>query len=144
MTYLIIITLVLFVFWFLNKKSKNDYFFNSKQKLIDDLELIEMLYKNFDIDFKTFAKAHTYFRQYPNKYNGTSVINDRWFIKGLEPLSVEHDYNWIFAKSLKELIISNLDYCHKLRKINANWFWVWGFVFCGLNIVSIFKSIKYI
>lgn len=143
MTYLIII-IVLFIFWFLNKKSKNDYFFNSKQKLIDDLELIEMLYKNFEIEFKTFHKAWIYFKLNPKEYNGTSIINDRWFIKGLEPLSVEHDYNWIFAKSLKELIISNLDYCHKLRKVNANWFWVWGFVFCGLNIVSIFKSIKYI
>lgn len=141
---IIIITLVLFFFWYLNKTSKNDYFFNSKQKLIDDLELIEMLYKNFDIDFKTYHKAWIYFKLNPNEYNGTSIINDRWFIKGLEPLSVEHDYNWIFAKSLKELIISNLDYCHKLRKVNSNWFWVWGFVFCGLNIVSIFKSIKYI
>lgn len=142
---IIIITLVLFFFWYLNKTSKNDYFKEKQgQELWDDFYLIEKLYKNFDIDFKTFTKAHSYFRQYPNEYNGTSIINDRWFIKGLEPLSVEHDYNWIMAKSFKELIISNLDYCHKLRKVNANWVWVWGFVFCGLTIVSIFKSIKYI
>ena len=139
-----IIILILGIFWFLNKKSKNNYFFQSNEKLIEDLELVEMLYKNFEIEFESFKKAWGYFKLNPSEYNGTSVINDRWLIKGLEPLSVEHDYKWITAKSFKELIISNLDYCHKLRKINTNWFWVWCFIFCGLNIVSIFKSIKYI
>ena len=141
---IVIIILILGIVWYLNKTSKNDYFFQSNEKLIEDLILLDKIYRNFEIEVETFAKAHTYFRQNPNKYNGTSVINDRWLIKGLEPLSVEHDYNWIVAKSFKELIISNLDYCHKLRKVNANWIWVWCFIFCGLNIVSIFKSIKYI
>ncbi len=141
---MIIIIIFLFVFWYLNKKSKNDYFFNNEKKLIDDFKLIEMLYKNFNIEFEIFTKAWLYFKENPKKYNGTSVINDRWMIKGLEPLSVEHDYNWIIAKSLKELIISNLDYCYKLRKINTNFIWVWCFIFCSLNIVSLFKSIKYL
>ena len=141
---IVIIILILGIFWFLNKKSKNNYFFQSNEKLIEDLQLVEMLYKNFEIEFESFHKAWIYFKLNPNEYNGTSIINDRWFIKGLEPLSVEHDYNWIMAKSFKELIISNLDYCHKLRKVNTNWFWVWCFIFIGLNLVSLFKSIKYI
>jgi hypothetical protein len=65
-------------------------------------------------------------------------------IKGLEPMSVEHDFDWIFAKSFRDLHRSNINYCKKLRDTNGNWFWVWGFIFCGLEIVSIFKSIKYI
>lgn len=142
---IVVIILILGVFWFLNKKSTNDYFVvNKGQKLVDDFYLIESLYRNFEIEFKTFQKAWWYFREFPNEYNGTSVINDRWMIKGLEALSVEHDFNWIVAKSLKELLKSNLDYCNKLRKINTNWLWVWCFIYPGLTIISVFKSIKYI
>jgi hypothetical protein len=65
-------------------------------------------------------------------------------IKGLEPMSVEHDYEWIMANSFKDLHDSSLKYCKKLRDTNSNWFYVWGWIFCGLTIVSIFKSIKYI
>ena len=135
---------LLFIFWFLNKKSINHYFFNSYDKLISDYKIIKLLYDNFQIDFKTFDIAWNYFKLRPHHYNGTSIINDRWFIKGLEPLSVEHDYEWIFAKSFKDLHKSNLKYCINLRKVNANFLWVWGFIFIGLSIVSIFKSIKYI
>ena len=136
-----IIIICLAVLWYLNKTSKNYYFQNPK---LEDYNLILELYENFGIDNYLFIKAWDYFCLYPEDYNGTSVINDRWFIKNLEPLSVTHDYNWITAESLRELLESNLQYCNDLRKVNTNWLWVWGFVFIGLNLVSLFKSIKYI
>lgn len=136
-----IIIICLAVLWYLNKTSKNDYFQNPK---LEDYNLILKLYKNFGIDSFSFINAWDYFCLYPEDYNGTSVINDRWFIKNLEPLSVTHDHKWITAESLKELLESNLQYCNDLRKVNTNWLWVWGFVFIGLNLVSLFKSIKYI
>ena len=141
----ILIITVLFIFWLLNKKSTNNYFiFTKGQKLKDDFELLIKIYSNFEIKFSDFEKAWWYFREYPEEYNGSSIINDRFLIKGLEPFSVEHDYAWIMAKSFSNLHVSNLEYCKKLRKVNSNWFWVWGFIFCGLTLVSIFKSIKYI
>lgn len=141
MTTLIIILGVLLVFWYLNKISKNDYFFNPKQ---EDYDLIKSLYKNFGWDFSNFDRAWKYFSLYPKQYNGTSVINDRFMVKGLEPMSVEHDRDWILAKSFRELYTSNIRYCKKLRDTNVNWLWVWGFIFGGLTIVAIFKSVKYI
>jgi hypothetical protein len=142
MIYLISISIViLFVFWYLNKTSKNNYFYNPKE---EDFQLILKLYDNFGWDKSRFKMAWIHFTCLPKEYNGTSVINDRFMIKGLEPMSVEHDFDWIFAKSFKELHNSNIKYCKKLRDVNSNWFWVWGFIFCGLEIVSVFKSIKYI
>lgn len=135
----LLITLALAVLWYLNKTSKNDYFKNPK---IEDYELILKLYANFGIYTKSFIDAWEYFCDFPEDYNGTSVINDRWFIKGLEPLSVTHDYQWIVAESFIDLHKSNMEYCTNLRKINANWLWVWVFVFVGLFLVSLFKSIK--
>lgn len=137
----IIIIICLFILWYLNKTSKNDYFENPKMK---DYELIMALYKEFDIDPYSFYDAWMYFCLYPKDYNGTSIINDRYMIKGLEPFSVTHDYNWIIAESFRDLHQSNLEYCKCLRKVNSNWIWVWGFIFVGLNLVSLFKSIKYI
>jgi len=138
---IILIVLFLAVVWWLNKTSTNDYFENPKK---EDYDLIMLLYRDFEIDPYSFYDAWMYFCLYPKEYNGTSVINDRYMIKGLEPFSVTHDYDWIKAKSLKELYNSNLFYCQCLRKVNSNWFWVWGFIFVGLNLVSLFKSIKYI
>jgi len=143
----IIILAILFIFWYLNKKSTSNYFFNSDEKLHNDLKLIMELYKNFkfdELDRMKFQIAFNYFAVNPEEYNGTSVISDRHMIKNLEPQSVVHDYDWIKAKSLKDLLKSNLYYAKSLRKVNCNWIWVWCFIYCGLNIVSIFKSIKYI
>ena len=138
---MIIVVLILAVFAYLNFTSKNDYFKNPSKK---DLELIKQLYHNFGWDFNNFYNAWVYFNEYPNEYNGTSVLNDRYLIKGLEPMSVEHDFDWIVAESFKDLHVSNIKYCQKLRDTNSNWFFVWGFIFTSLTIVSIFKSIKYI
>jgi len=144
MMYLLIIPFLVVV-WFLNKKSTNNYFkYTPKNIMCRDFVLIKSIYGSFGIDFNSFENAWRYFTEKPNEYNGTSVINDRWLIKGLEPLSVEHDYDWIIAKSLNELHKSNLKYCNNLRKINTNWIWVWGFIYLGLTFVSIFKSIKFI
>ena len=135
----ILIALFLAVVWWLNKTSTNDYFENPKK---EDYELILKLYNNFEINSESLIRAWDYFCLHPKEYNGTSIINDRWLIKNLEPFSVVHDYAWIKAKSLKELYDSNVFYCQCLRKVNSNWLWVWGFIFVGLNLVSLFKSIK--
>ena len=138
---ILIILGVLVFFWYLNYTSKNDYFLNPKK---GDYKLIREIYANFGWSIETFHQAWVYFHEHPNEYNGSSVVNDRFMIKGLEPMSVEHDYEWIIAKSLKDLHISNINYCKKLRDTNSNWFYVYAFIFCGLTIVSVFKSIKYI
>lgn len=147
MLYSFIILLILFCFWYLNKTSKNNYFFKNEEEIRNDFELIKVLFKNFGytlVDEIQYSIAMEYFILKPKEYNGTSVINDNWLIKGLEPESVIHDYDWITAKSLNDLLHSNSRYCKRLRKRNTNWIWVWCFIFIGLNIVSLFKSIKYI
>ena len=136
-----IILLVLVCFWYLNYTSTNDYFLNPK---IGDYKLIIEIYANFGWSMETLHQAWVYFHERPNEYNGSSVVNDRFMIKGLEPMSVEHDYEWIMAKSFKDLHKSNIKYCKKLRDTNSNWFYVYAFIFLGLSIVSIFKSIKFI
>jgi hypothetical protein len=145
MNILIIIALFLGIIFYLNKKSKNEHFFKSEKELKSDLYLCIEILKNFN--FKSdyiirFRNAYAYFIANPEEYNGTSVINDRETIKGLEVQSVVHDYDWIFAKSLKELHISNIRYAKALRQVNVNFVWAWG-LFLGLEIVAIFKSIKY-
>lgn len=142
-----ILVLVLILIWYLNKKSKNDFFFQDKRVIREKLDLIINLWINFNFslyDTQCLSIAFEYFIQNPKEYNGTSVINDFWLIKGLEPESVIHDYDWIKATNLQDYLISNKEYCKRLRKRNANWTWVWGFIFIGLSIVSIFKSIKFI
>jgi hypothetical protein len=142
----IIVSIFLAVIFYLNKKSSNKHFFKSEKELKSDLDLcIKILTNfNFSIDYiHRFIEAYNYFTLSPKDYNGTSIINDRYTISGLEVQSLIHDYDWIKAKSLKELHISNIHYANALRKVNVNWIWVWT-LFLGLEIVSIFKSIKYL
>jgi hypothetical protein len=143
----IVTAIVLFIFWYLNKKSENKFFYQEEKVIRQKLNLCLEVCKDFEwspVDEIKLRIAFEHFILKPNEFNGTSVINDNWVIKGLEPESVIHDYDWIMANSLKQLLISNLDYVQRLRKRNVNWFWCWGFIFVSLNIVGIFKSIKYI
>ena len=138
---------LLLLFWILNKKSKNDFFFHSESEIRNKLKFIIDIWNDFGFDNYDEVRlriAFEYFIKHPKEYNGSSVINDFWLIKGLEPESVIHDYDYIMATSLKDLHKANKEYCQRLRKRNAQWFWVWGFIFCSLAIVSIFKSLKYI
>jgi hypothetical protein len=113
----------------------------------NDYKLIVQVLNSFGFDadyIERFKEAYWYFDDKPHEYNGTSVINDRHTIGGLEVPSVIHDYDWIFAKSLRDLLISNVRYAKALRTLNMNWITAWCFIFTGLNIVALFKSIKYI
>ncbi len=142
----IIVSIFLAVIFYLNKKSSNKHFFKSEIELERDFNLcIKILTNfNFSIDYiHRFIEAYNYFTLSPKEYNGTSIINDRYTISGLEVQSLIHDYDWIKAKSLKELHCSNIRYANALRIVNVNWIWVWS-LFLGLEIVSIFKSIKYL
>ena len=144
---IILISLFLFLVWYLNKKSTNKHFYKSIFILKNELTLCITILKNFDFEktyIDRFTKAYNFFIDKPLEYNGTSIINDRHTIKGLEIQSVVHDYDWIIATSLKDLHISNIRYAKALRKMNSNWIKTWIFVFVGLSIVSIFKSLKYI
>lgn len=146
MTYMYII-IFLATIWILNKKSTNNFFFQEETIIREKLEFIIKIWQDFGFDAYDEMKlkiAFEYFIKHPEQYNGTSIINDRWIIRGLEAESVIHDHEDIMAKSLKDLLKSNKEYCQRLRKRNTNWFWVWGFIYSGLTIVSVFKSIKFI
>lgn len=143
----IIPIITLFIFWYLNLKSDNKFFYQEEKKIRQKLDLCLKVCEDFEwsvVDCLRLRISFEYFILNPNEFNGTSVINDNWVIKGLEPESVQHDYDWIHASSLKQLLESNLRYVKLLRKRNVNWFWCWCFIFISLNIVSFFKSLKFI
>lgn len=146
MIYIFIIIFLVSIF-VLNKYSKNYFFYQDESVIREKIEFVILIWKDFGFESYDEMKLRTasdYFIKNPKEYNGTSVVNDFWLIRGLEPESVIHDYDYITAKSLKDLLKSNKEYCKRLRKRNAQWLYVWGFIYCGLNTVSLFKSIKYI
>jgi uncharacterized protein (DUF433 family) len=146
MIYIFIIIFLVSI-WILNKTSKNYFFYQEESVIREKIEFVILIWKDFGFESYDEMKlriASNYFIKNPKEYNGTSVVNDFWLIKGLEPESVIHDYDYITAKSLKDLLKYNKEYCKRLRKRNAQWLYVWGFIYCGLNTVSLFKSIKYI
>ena len=146
MIYIFIIIFLVSI-WILNKYSENYFFYQDESVIREKIEFVILIWKEFGFESYDEMKlriASNYFIKNPKEYNGTSVVNDFWLIRGLEPESVIHDYDYITAKSLKDLLKSNKEYCKRLRKRNAQWLYVWGFIYCGLNIFSLFKSINYI
>ncbi len=144
---IIYVIIFLATIYILNKRSTNNFFFQELSVIREKIEFVIKIWQDFGFDAydeMKFRIACDYFIKNPKQYNGTSIINDRWIIRGLEPESVIHDHEDIMAKSLKDLLKSNKEYCQRLRKRNTNWFWVWGFIYFGLTFVSLFKSIKFI
>ena len=132
-TTLIIIT----IFFVLKKKSKNKFFHQKKEVLYKKWSMLEMLLIDFDVkDIKGYQEAYLYFIDNKNHYDGSTIVQDRWMIRGLEGPSMKHDYEFIIAKSLKDYFISNKKYCVDLRKLNVNWVYVWVFIYTFLTIIS--------
>jgi hypothetical protein len=143
----IIITIIILIIYYLNKKSANNHFFKNSRKLDKDFLLIYDILSSFDFPkdyIQRFALAYNFFRENPSQYNGTSIINDRYTIGGLEVQSVVHAYDWIVATSLKALMASNVRYAKSLRKMNSNWIWVWAVIFPALTISAILTSFKFL
>ena len=143
----ILITIILAIIYYLNKKSSNNHFLKPLKETQKDLDLILKVMESFQFskDYtERFIIAYSFFQERPEQYNGTSVINDRYTIGGLEVQSVVHGCDWIVARSFKDLHISNVRYANAIRQMNTNFITAWFFIFVGLEIVALFKSLKYI
>jgi hypothetical protein len=132
----LIIAAILFV---LKLTSTNKFFHQDKDVLYKKWSMLEMLLIDFDIkDIKGYQEAYLYFIENKNEYDGSTIVQDRWVIRGLEGPSMKHDYDFIVATCLWDYFTSNWRYCVDLRKLNVNWIYVWFFIFTFLTIISPF------
>ena len=137
---LIIITILL-TLWILKEKSINNFFYQSPEVLAKKFELFEKIVQDFNFtNPRGYSEAYCYFMELPHKYDGSTIVQDRWLMSGLEPQSMKHDYDWIHAKTLTDYFKSNQTYATDLRKSNTNWFTAYGYLI-GLHIISPFHYV---
>ncbi len=135
MTTILLLLAFLITIYILYRKSDNKFFYQNI------LATKYVLYVSIVYDFnfnkpERYLEAWKYFDKNKHKYDGTTIAQDRWLMKGLEPQSLRHDYEWIMAECLKDYFQSNYEYVVDLRKANTNWLYAWG-LYVGLQIVSI-------
>lgn len=132
--------ILLILFW-LKIRSKNSYFYQPRVK--DNWSLLNEILMNFQFNAyerEEYRIAYFYFIKNPSKYDGSTIVQDRWLLRGLEPMSMLHDYQWIHAQTLTDYFQSNITYAKHLRKTNMNWFIAWGYCL-GLQIISPFHFV---
>jgi len=75
--------------------SKSKFFYQSKYKLKAKKEQLIRVLIDFDIkDIYKFMDAFDYFCQYPEKFDGATIVKDLETIKGLDAAAMVHDWEY--------------------------------------------------
>ena len=104
------------MFW-----SKNNTFFKSKSDLDNlyyDMEVILRIKGRSETDILKYKKAFNYFRTFPYKFDGATIVKDLNDLPNLDLDAMLHDYEYLCGanKSFTLKLISDYSYIRNMEK----------------------------
>jgi hypothetical protein len=139
MIYLLTISfIILAISW---KKSKNSFFEQSREVLLEKRQLLELVLKDRNIPKETRKRVleiYGIFKNYPNiyKFDGATIVADIDTIKGLDVPAMVHDYDYQIAQYrgfwyyVKEKFKADVNYGKLMRLLGVSWLTGWTRVIC--------------
>lgn len=124
--------------------SQNKYFHQDFDVLLENRKHLEYVLKNVwlksQTSIKAYLEAYDFFMLNPSDYDGATVVNDFYLIKGLDVWAMLHDYIYIkfnVAVSLCYKYLADKFYSLEMRKFHISWGSVWLVRFFGLTLSTI-------
>lgn len=104
------------MFW-----SKNNTFFKSKEQLDNlyyDMDVLLRIKGRSENDIWKYKKAFTYFRTFPFKFDGATIVKDLNDLPNLDLDAMLHDYQYLCGanKSFIRKWYSDLEYIKNMEK----------------------------
>jgi len=131
MIYIISILLILYILY-LYKNSSSLYFYNTKEKLQDNLNLVISLLKNYqfsNLDIIRITESYNYFIEYPEEFDGATIVKDITQIRDLDVPAMAHDFTYINETGIKKRLKADWQYGKDMRKFEIPWLTAYGRVF---------------
>lgn len=137
MIYLILAIAIILLCW---KKSKSNFFEQSRDTLAEKRQLLINVLEDRNIDKKEqgyILDIYNIFCQLDSifKFDGATIVADIDTIKGLDVSAMVHDFEYQIAQHkgfwyyLKAKVKADIDYAKRMRKLGVSWLtaWVRGF-----------------
>jgi uncharacterized protein (UPF0147 family) len=134
MIYILLISfIILAISW---KKSKNSFFDQSREVLLEKRQLLELVLKDRNIPKETRKRVleiYGILKNYPNiyKFDGATIVADIDTIKGLDVPAMVHDYDYQVAQYrgfwyyVKAKLKADVDYGKLMRLLGVSWLTAW-------------------
>lgn len=127
---------------------KKQYWELLEKKLILIYLLNDFNFNKYEVN--NFVKAFEFFEEFPDKFDGATVVRDFYILNGLDVCAMIHDYMYVkynLPVNFLNKIKADYIYCKYLRKFNISWWSVWAVRFCGLvassPIYAVYKKVKF-
>lgn len=139
MIYLLSISfIILAISW---KKSKNNFFLQSREVLLEKRQLLELVLKDRNVPKETrkrILEIYDIFKNYPTiyKFDGATIVADIDTIKGLDVSAMVHDYDYLSAQYkgflyyVKAKLKADVEYGKLMRLLGVSWLTAWTRVIC--------------
>ena len=104
------------MFW-----SKNNTFFKSKEQLDNmyyDMDVLLRIKMRTENEIWNYKRAFTYFRTFPHKFDGATIVKDLNDLPNLDLDAMLHDYEYLCGanKDFKRKFKSDFDYIRNMEK----------------------------
>jgi hypothetical protein len=124
---------ILLISW---KKTKNNFFQQSREVIIEKRHLLELVLKDRNISKNqrnTILSIFDNFAKYPNIYNfdGATIVADIDTIKGLDISAMVHDWDYLNAQHkgfwyyVKAKLKADVNYAKLMRLLGISWLTAW-------------------
>ena len=132
-TILILALAVLLISW---KKTKNTFFQQSREVILEKRHLLELVLKDRNlskIQRTTILSIFDNFAKYPNiyKFDGATIVADIDTIKGLDISAMVHDWQYLNAQHkgfwyyVKAKLKADVNYAKLMRLLGISWLTAW-------------------
>lgn len=138
MWYIILISLIIFLIsW---KKSKSNFFEQSRDALTEKRQLLIKVLEDRNIDEKEqgyILDVYNIFCQLDSifKFDGATIVADIDTIKGLDVSAMCHDFEYQIAQNkgflfyLKAKLKADIDFGKRMRSLGVTWLNAWSRIF---------------
>ena len=133
MMYIILAIAIILLCW---KKSKSNFFQQSRNTLSEKRQLLIKVLEDRNIDKKEqsyILDIYNIFCQLDSifKFDGATIVADIDTIKGLDVSAMVHDFEYQIAQHkgfwyyLKEKLKADVNYAKRMRKLGVSWLTAW-------------------
>lgn len=118
--------------------SRNNFFTKSESELKEKKELLELVLIDSKVeDIVLFLNAYDYFCNFPEDFDGATIVKDLDTIRDLDAAAMVHDYEYLVNKVWKNPIkktIADIEYAQHMEQTGKHPFT--AYFRCFLLIIS--------
>ena len=101
--------------------STNNFFRQSSEVLKDKKKLLELVLIDSNVqDIVLFLNAYDYFCDFPEDFDGATIVKDLDTIRNLDAPAMVHDYEYIVNKVYKSFIkktVADIEYAQHMEQL---------------------------